>query len=96
MPIAAAPLIIFCVVGYLIVCFGIGAWAMRRTRNSADFFLAGKSLGPLVVAAETVEAAEAIIECAFREALDDLYANAEEAIRRGTTANDPGDGPEAA
>ena len=54
MPVAAAPIIIFCVVGYLVVCFGIGAWAMRRTKTSADFFLAGKSLGPLVVVLATM------------------------------------------
>ena len=54
MPIATAPIIIYCVVGYLVVCFSIGAWAMRRTHSSADFFLAGKSLGPTVVVLATM------------------------------------------
>jgi len=49
MPIADSPAIIICVVAYLIACFGIGIWAMRRTHTSSDFFLAGKSLGPMVV-----------------------------------------------
>jgi SSS family transporter len=54
MPIADSPLIIFCVVAYLALCFGIGIWAMRRTHSSSDFFLAGKSLGPIVVVLATM------------------------------------------
>ena len=54
MPIAHSPTIIFCVVTYLALCFGIGIWAMRRTHSSSDFFLAGKSLGPMVVVLATM------------------------------------------
>ncbi len=54
MPIADSPAIIICVVAYLIACFGIGIWAMRRTHTSSDFFLAGKSLGPMVVVLATM------------------------------------------
>ncbi len=54
MPLADSPLIILCVVAYLASCFGIGVWAMRRTHTSSDFFLAGKSLGPLVVVIATI------------------------------------------
>lgn len=54
MPIADSPAIIVCVIGYLVACFGIGIWAMRRTHSSADFFLAGKSLGPMVVVLATM------------------------------------------
>ncbi len=54
MPIANSPLIIFCVIAYLVMCFGIGIWAMRRTHSSSDFFLAGKSLGPIVVIFATI------------------------------------------
>ena len=54
MPIADSPVIIVCVVAYLIACFGIGIWAMRRTHTSSDFFLAGKSLGPMVVVLATM------------------------------------------
>ena len=49
MPSADSGLIISCVVGYLGICAAIGVWAMRRTASAADFFLAGKSLGPMVV-----------------------------------------------
>ena len=55
MPVSSdSPVIVLCVSGYLAVCFLIGIWAMRRTRGSADFFLAGKSLGPLVVVLATM------------------------------------------
>ena len=48
MPIADSPIIAFCAVAYMVICLGIGIWAMRRTKSAADFFVAGKSL-PLVV-----------------------------------------------
>ncbi|WP_353894021.1 hypothetical protein PRVXH_000794 [Proteinivorax hydrogeniformans] len=35
---------------YLIGVFAIGIWAMRRTKTSEDFFIAGKSLGIFVAA----------------------------------------------
>ena len=54
MPIAHSPTIVFCVIAYLALCFGIGIWAMRRTHSSSDFFLAGKSLGPMVVVLATM------------------------------------------
>ena len=47
-------LIIGCVIAYLASCAVIGVWAMRRTSTTADFFLAGKSLGPLVVVMATI------------------------------------------
>lgn len=50
MPIADAPEILIAVVAYLAMCIVIGLWAMRRTHTSADFFIAGQSLGPMVVA----------------------------------------------
>lgn len=54
MPAADSSLIIACVLVYLASCAGIGIWAMRRTRSTAEFFLAGKSLGPLVVVMATI------------------------------------------
>ena len=54
MPIADSPAIIVCVVGYLAVCAAIGVWAMRRTHSPADFFIAGKSLGPTVIILATM------------------------------------------
>ena len=35
---------------YMLFCVLVGVWAMRRTRSSSDFFVAGRHLGPLVVA----------------------------------------------
>ncbi|WP_059103125.1 sodium:solute symporter family transporter [Shouchella shacheensis] len=35
---------------YLVVIFAIGYWAMKKTKTSADFFIAGKSLGMFVSA----------------------------------------------
>lgn len=49
MPIAESPVVILCVVAYLVVCFGVGVWAMRKTRNIADFLVAGRTLGPVVL-----------------------------------------------
>jgi len=37
------------VIVYLIFCVVVGLWAMRRTRSANDFFVAGRSLGPIVV-----------------------------------------------
>ncbi len=34
---------------YLAMCVGVGLWAMRRTKSAGDFFVAGRSLGPIVV-----------------------------------------------
>ena len=42
-------IIIGAVVGYMIFCVLTGLWAMRRTHNSSDFFIAGRGLGPIVV-----------------------------------------------
>jgi len=35
---------------YMIFCVIVGLWAMRRTRDASDFFIAGRGLGPIVVA----------------------------------------------
>ncbi len=42
--------IICCVLVYMAMTIGIGLWAMRRTHSASDFFVAGRSLGPIVVA----------------------------------------------
>ncbi len=34
---------------YMLFCVATGIWAMRRTSNSSDFFIAGRGLGPIVV-----------------------------------------------
>lgn len=38
------------IVAYGVLMLVIGAWATRRTRNAADFFLSGRRLGPWVAA----------------------------------------------
>ena len=48
MPATTTPVILACAVGYLLVCLAIGLWAAKRTRTSADFFVAGKQLGLFV------------------------------------------------
>lgn len=53
-PITQSPVIIVCVVLYLVCCFAIGWWALRRTRDSADFFIAGRSLGMVVMTIATM------------------------------------------
>ena len=35
---------------YTLACLGIGVWATLRTRDSTDFFMAGRNLGPLILA----------------------------------------------
>lgn len=54
MPTTDSQLILVCVLVYLASCAAVGIWAMRRTSSTADFFLAGKSLGPLVVVMATI------------------------------------------
>jgi len=41
-------IILFCVLGYMVICLAIGLWAMRRTHSSSDFFMAGRHLGVVV------------------------------------------------
>jgi SSS family transporter len=43
------PIILGSVFIYLLMCVAIGLWAMRRTKSAGDFFVAGRSLGPIVV-----------------------------------------------
>ncbi len=49
MPISESPIIVASVLAYLAACFAIGIWAFRRTHTTSDFFLAGKSLGLVVL-----------------------------------------------
>lgn len=43
-------IILFSVFIYMAFCIVVGVWAMRRTKSANDFFMAGRSLGPVVVA----------------------------------------------
>ena len=48
---AARDTIILVSVGlYLLVCVGVGVWALRRTRSTHDFFMAGRNLGVMLTA----------------------------------------------
>ncbi|NKB89665.1 MAG: hypothetical protein GKS06_15720 [Acidobacteria bacterium] len=40
-----AAVILTCVGIYLLICVVVGIWAMRRTRNTRDFFVAGRQIG---------------------------------------------------
>lgn len=42
--------VILTLVVYQVLMLGIGLWAIRRTRDTEDFFLGGRKLGPLVAA----------------------------------------------
>jgi sodium/proline symporter len=42
------PIILGSVALYMAACLGIGWWALRRTRSTRDFFMAGRQLGVLV------------------------------------------------
>ncbi len=42
--------ILLTLIAYKVLLVVIGLWASRRTRDNADFFLAGRRLGPLVAA----------------------------------------------
>ena len=41
-------IVLICVVAYMAMCIGVGIWAMRRTKSSHDFFMAGRHLGVIV------------------------------------------------
>jgi SSS family transporter len=43
-------IILLCLGFYMVICFGVGLWAMRRTKSTKDFFMAGRNLGVLVTA----------------------------------------------
>lgn len=42
------PIVLSFVAVYMLVCVGVGVWALRRTKSSQDFFMAGRDLGIFV------------------------------------------------
>lgn len=40
--------ILSCVGIYMVMCIGVGLWAMKRTKSTQDFFMAGRHLGVIV------------------------------------------------
>ena len=43
-------IILGCVAAYMLMCIGVGLWALRRTHTTQDFFMAGRHLGVLLTA----------------------------------------------
>jgi SSS family transporter len=43
-------IVLSCVGLYMLACVVVGVWAMRRTKNAGDFFMAGRDLGMWVTA----------------------------------------------
>ena len=43
-------IIFFFIMAYMIMCVGVGLWALRRTKSPRDFFMAGRHLGIMVTA----------------------------------------------
>ena len=41
-------IVLVCVSAYMVMCIGVGLWAMRRTKTTQDFFMAGRHLGIIV------------------------------------------------
>ena len=41
-------IILFCVFAYMTACIVIGLWAMKRTKSTHDFFMAGRNLGAVI------------------------------------------------
>ena len=44
------PIILTFVGLYMLLCIGVGIWALRRTKSTHDFFMAGRDLGIIVTA----------------------------------------------
>ncbi len=44
------PIILTFVALYMLLCIGVGIWALRRTKSTHDFFMAGRDLGVMVTA----------------------------------------------
>lgn len=43
-------IIFWSVIIYLLICVAVGIWALRRTKSSHDFFMAGRDLGVMLTA----------------------------------------------
>lgn len=44
------PIVLLVLSLYMLLCIGVGIWALRRTKNTSDFFMAGRDLGIMVTA----------------------------------------------
>ncbi|SHK56052.1 sodium/proline symporter [Paramaledivibacter caminithermalis] len=50
-------IVILVIILYMLIVLGIGFWAMKKTKSSEDFFVAGKQLGIMAVAMAAFSAA---------------------------------------
>ena len=50
MEAARDAIILMSVGGYMLICLAVGVWALRRTRSTHDFFMAGRDLGVMLTA----------------------------------------------
>ena len=50
MEAARDAIILVSVGGYMLICVAVGVWALRRTRSTHDFFMAGRDLGVMLTA----------------------------------------------
>ncbi len=50
------PLVVAVVLVYFVAVMGVGAWATRRTRDSIDFFLAGRGIGLIALSLSAISA----------------------------------------
>lgn len=41
-------IVLVCVSFYMLLCIGVGLWALKRTKSTKDFFMAGRDLGIFV------------------------------------------------
>jgi Na+/proline symporter len=57
MPILDRPLIVVSTLVYFAACLGLGVWALRRTRDARDFWVARQGLGVIVTGLATMAAA---------------------------------------
>ncbi len=57
MPLLDKPAVMITALIYLALVVAIGIWAVRRTRDAKDFFIAGQGIGLLVTALATMSAA---------------------------------------
>src|SRR5262245_562165 len=56
-PLLDRPLIVATTLVYFLACLGLGIWALRRTRNAHDFWVARQGLGVVVTGLATMAAA---------------------------------------
>ena len=57
--------VLVCLAIYFLLCIVVGLWAMKRTKSSADFFVARRELGIIVTAFAIFSSKQFADPCAF-------------------------------